>query len=46
MVGKNVEIIVIEEPDADAPPTYDFWNGPHAEELAAQQGTGPVTSLD
>ena len=46
MVGKNVEIIVIEEPEADAPPAYDFWKGPSAEELAAQQDVGPVTSLE
>jgi hypothetical protein len=46
MVGKNVEMIVIEETEADAPPVYDFWNGPSAEELAAEQGVGPVVSLE
>ena len=46
MVGKNVEIIVIEEPDADTRPPYDFWNGPSAAELTAQQGVVPVTSLE
>ena len=46
MVGKNVEIIVIEEPELDTRPAYNFWNGLSAEELAAQQGVGPVTSLE
>lgn len=45
MIGKSVEIIVIEEPEVNSPPAYDFWNGPSAGELAAQQGVGPVTSL-
>ena len=45
MVGKNIEIIVIEEPDADISTAYDFWNGPTADQLAAQQRVDPVTSL-
>jgi hypothetical protein len=46
MIGKTVEIIVIDDTESGASPAYDFWKGPTADELAAKQGVLPITSLD
>lgn len=46
MVGKTVEIIVVERPDAVPAAPNDFWNPGTLEEIAAAQGVAPTTSLD
>jgi hypothetical protein len=46
MVGKTVEIIVVERPDVVENSPHDFWNPATLEELATAQGVGPATSLE
>jgi hypothetical protein len=48
MIGREVEIIVLE----DKPSSIEgidpqaFWKGKTVDELAAEQGVGPLTSLE
>src|SRR5258708_4268424 len=44
MIGKTVEIIVVERPDSPQGAPHDFWNPGTLEELAADQGVGVATS--
>jgi predicted nucleic acid-binding protein len=46
LIGKTVEIIVLEEADSPIAGAYDFWHGPSADQIAASQGVGPITSTD
>lgn len=46
LVGKTVRIVAVEE-SADQDINDDgFWDSPTADELAAEQGVGPIRSID
>lgn len=51
MIGRDVEIIVLEEQSAATPSALDqvdpqaFWKGKTLDELAVEQGVGPLDTL-
>ncbi len=46
MIGKEVEIIVLEEQTALNMDPQAFWKGKTVDELAAEQGIGPISTLE
>ncbi|HZL36551.1 MAG TPA: hypothetical protein VFC78_14625 [Tepidisphaeraceae bacterium] len=46
MVGMTVEMMVLQEAERIRMPAYDFFHGPTADELAAQQGVHPIDTLE